>query len=127
MRKGEHRPLKFGGGIVLPTDRQTEDYLLCDDCENILSRDGDTWVVGKPVTLEKKFLLYDLLTQQKPNFDVDGTLIYYAAQNPQIEVAKLTHFALGIFWKAAVHSWGLTDNDSIIELGPYSEKIRLWL
>jgi len=99
MRKGEHRPLKFGGGIVLPTDRQTEDYLLCDDCGNILSRDGDTWVVGKPVTLEKKFLLYDLLTQQKPNFDVDGTLIYYAAQNPQIEVAKLTHFALGIFGK----------------------------
>jgi len=52
MRKGEHRPLKVGGGIVLPTDRQTEDYLLCDDCENILSRGGDTWVVGKPLTLE---------------------------------------------------------------------------
>jgi hypothetical protein len=127
IRKGEHRPIRVGGGIVLPTDEQTQTYLLCDDCENILSSGGETWVAGKLLTLEKKFPLYDLLTQRKPNFDVDGMLIYCAAQNPQIKTAKLTHFALGIFWKASVHSWGLTENDSLIELGPYSEKIRLWL
>ena len=94
---------------------------------NILNRGGEAWVVGKLLTLENKFPLYDLLTQRKPNFDVDGILIYCAAQNPQIKAAKLTHFALGIFWKASVHSWGLTETDSLIELGPYSEKIRLWL
>jgi hypothetical protein len=113
---------------VLPTDDQTQTYLLCDDCEDILSRGGEAWVIGKLLTLEKKFPLYDLLTQRKPNFDEDGTMIYCAEQNPQINVAKLTHFALGIFWRASVHSWGLTeDDDSLIELGPYSEKIRLWL
>jgi hypothetical protein len=31
---------------VLPTDEETQTYLLCDDCENILSRGGETWVVG---------------------------------------------------------------------------------
>jgi hypothetical protein len=112
---------------VLPTDDQTQTYLLCNDCENILSRGGEAWVVGKLLTLEKKFALYDLLTQRKPNFNFDGMLIYWAAQNPEIKAAKLTHFALGIFWKASVHSWGLTEDDSLIELGPYSEKIRLWL
>ena len=127
IRKGEHRPIRVGGGIVLPTDGQTQTYLLCDDCENILSHGGEAWVVGKLLTLEKKFPLYDLLTQRKPNFDIDEILIYCAAQNPQLKAAKLTHFALGIFWKASVHSWGLTETDSLIELGPYSEKIRLWL
>jgi len=27
-----------GGGIVLPTDRQTQDYLLCEECEDVLNR-----------------------------------------------------------------------------------------
>jgi hypothetical protein len=127
IRKGEHRPIRVGGGVVLLTDKQTQTHLLCDDCEDILSRGGEAWVVSKLLTLEKKFPLYDLLTQRKPNFDVDGALIYCAEQNPQIEVAKVTHFAVGIFWKASVHSWGLTENDSLIELGPYSDKIRRWL
>jgi hypothetical protein len=127
LRKGEFRPIRVGAGIVLPTDEQTQTYLLCDDCESILSHGGETWVVGKLLTLEKKFPLYDLLIQQKPTVDVDDMLVYCAAQNPQIKADKLTHFALGIFWKASVHSWGLTKKGSLIELGPYSEKIRRWL
>jgi hypothetical protein len=77
--------------------------------------------------VEKQFPLYDLLTQQKPNFNEDGFLVYFAAQNPQIDTDKLMHFALGIFWKASVHSWIRTDNEPLIELGPYSNKVRLWL
>jgi hypothetical protein len=100
---------------------------LCDDCESILSRGGEAWVLGKLLTLEKKFPLYDLLTQRKPNFDDDGVLIYFGAENTQIKADKLTHFALGVFWKASVHSWGLGENEPLIELGPYSERIRLWL
>src|SRR5207244_3641154 len=106
---------------------QTQTYLLCDDCENTLSRGGEAWVIGKLLTLEKEFPLYDLLTQREPDVAVDGMLIYCAASNPQIKADKLMHFALGVFWKASVHSWGLSENDSLIELGPYSEKIRLWL
>lgn len=127
IRRGEHRPIRVGGGIVLPTDEQTQSHLLCDDCEQILCRGGESWLVGKLLTLEKAFPFYDLLTQRKPNLNIDGAQIYYAAENPQIETAKLTQFALGVFWKASVHPWGLTENDSLIELGPYSEKIRVWL
>lgn len=53
--------------------------------------------------------------------------IYYAAQNPDINVEKLTHFALGIFWKSAVHAWRHGKDKVGIELGPYAEPIRLWL
>ena len=43
-RAGDHRPVKVGGGIVLPTDRQTQDYLLCERCEGVLNKGGETWL-----------------------------------------------------------------------------------
>ena len=54
-------------------------------------------------------------------------IVYRAAKNPEIKVDKLTHFALGMFWKASVHSWSGTATAPRIGLGPYSEEIRAWL
>jgi hypothetical protein len=126
-RKGEHRPVKVGDGFVIPTDRQTQDYLLCQECEDLLNKGGERWIADKLATWERSFPLYDLLTKVPPAFDEDGMVVYLAAKNPDIEVNKLEHFALGLFWKAAVHSWRGNTRDPRIELGPYSEEIRKWL
>jgi len=126
-RKGEHRPIKVGGGFVIPTDRQTQDYLLCEDCEGVLNDGGERWILDKLATWERTFPLYDVLTKVAPLFDEDGMVVYLAAQNPEIEVEKLTHFALGLFWKASVHSWREDTTYPRIDLGPYSEEIRKWL
>jgi hypothetical protein len=126
-REGEHRPIKVGGGFVLPTDRQTQTYLLCDGCEEILNKGGEEWIADKLATWERTFLLYDLLAKLPPDFDEEGMVLYWAAKNPEIKVEKLTHFALGMFWKASAHSWSGTATDPRIELGPYSEAIRKWL
>jgi len=61
-----------------------------------LTKDGARWTVGKLLTWEKKFPLNDLLTQQKPDVDEDGMLVYCAGKNPRIRTDILTHF--GIFW-----------------------------
>jgi hypothetical protein len=126
-RKGEHRPLRLGGGFVMPTDRQTQDYLLCGDCEDILNQGGESWIADKLATWERTFPLYEILTKQPPDFDEEGMAVYFAAKNSEVKVDKLTHFALGMFWKASVHSWSGTQADSRIKLGPYSESIRTWL
>jgi hypothetical protein len=126
-RKGKHSPIMMGGGIVLPTDRQTQDYLLCSACEGILNRGGETWVADKLATWERTFPLYDLLTSVAPEFDEGGMTVFSAVNNAQIKVDNLIHFALGLFWKASVHSWKGDTTDPRIELGPYSETIRLWL
>jgi hypothetical protein len=126
-RKGEHSPIKVGGGFVTPTDRQTQDYLLCEDCEDILNRGGERWIADKLATWERTFPLYDLLTKVPPEFDEEGMVLYLGAKNPELKVDKLTHFALGLFWKASVHSWKGDTTDPRIELGPYSEAIRKWL
>jgi hypothetical protein len=126
-RKGEHRPIKVGGGFVIPTDRQTQDYLLCADCEAVLNSGGEQWILDKLATWERTFPLYDLLTKVPPFFDEDGMVVYFADQNPAIEVEKLAHFALGLFWKASVHSWSGDTTYPRINLGPYSEELRKWL
>jgi hypothetical protein len=127
-RQGEHSPIMMGGGIVLPTDRQMQDYLLCGVCEDILNQGGEGWIAGKLATWERTFPLYDLLTKNvAPGFDEGGMTVYWAAKNAQIKIDKITNFALGLFWKASVHSWKGNTTDPRIELGPYSEKIRLWL
>jgi hypothetical protein len=123
----EDKPFRVGGGFVIPTDRQTQDYLLCDECEDILNSGGETWILDKLATWERTFPLYDLLTQQPPEFDEEGSALYYTSKNAAIDAAKITHFAMGMFWKASVHPWVKTSREPRIQLGPYSDRIRLWL
>lgn len=111
----------------MPTDRQTQDYLLCSECEGILNEGGETWVLPLFATMERKFPFYELLTSEAPLVDEKDGAVYLAANNPRIKVDKLLHFALGIFWKASVHSWRGDTKEPKIDLGPYSENLRKWL
>ena len=89
-RHGEHSPIKLGGGIVLPTDRQIQDYLLCKNCEDILSDGGETWVNPKLATWERTFPMYDLLTKLPPDREGEGLCIYFARRNPEVKADKLS-------------------------------------
>lgn len=73
------------------------------------------------------FPLYDLLVKVAPDCAEDDFAGYAVARNPEISVEKITHFALGVFWKASVHSWRKDETANWIELGPYSEEIRQFL
>jgi hypothetical protein len=112
----------------MPTDRQTQDYLLCKQCEGILNRGGENWLANKLATWERTFPLYDLLTKVPPCFsEEDGATVYFTANNHEFRAECLINFAVGIFWKASAHSWSGTETKPLIELGPYSEAIRRWL
>lgn len=120
-------PMQVANDVVMLTDYQVQDYLLCLECEDILNKGGETWVNPKLATAKDGFPLYDLLMKGPAAFQDSMGGVYYAAENPHIDVKKLTHFAMGIFWKGAVHTW-LVGRDKIkIELGPYAEPTRLWL
>src|SRR6266446_1407562 len=120
-------PLRIGDGVVFPTDQQTKDYLLCTDCEDILNKGGEAWMIPKFATIEYSFPFFTMLTNDPPALQDDGGAIYDAATNPLIDVQKVTHFAMGIFWRASVHSWKKGRVEPMIDLGPYSEAIRTWL
>jgi hypothetical protein len=123
LRTDDLHPIVAGGGRVRATTDQIQDELLCQECELMLSRGGESWIVGKLCTAEQTFPLYDLIYQQAPiDTDADGA-VFAAGTNPAIAVQKISHFALGIFWKASLHPWKFGE----ISLGPYGESIRTWL
>jgi hypothetical protein len=123
LRTGQLHPIVVGGGSVRATSDQLQAELLCNDCEQILNRGGEQWMVGKLCTFNRQFPLYDILHRQPPiDTDPDGET-FSAQTNPDIDVQRISHFALGIFWKASIHSWPFGQ----ISLGPYREAIRTWL
>jgi hypothetical protein len=127
-RNAEHvSPVMVGGGIIMHTDRQMQHPLLCLECEDILNKGGETWTNPRLATVNKTFPLFDILAKYPAAYEHEAGGLYSAAENPEIHVEKLTHFAIGIFWKAAVHSWKAKEKEPLIELGPYAETIRVWL
>jgi hypothetical protein len=119
-RAGDERPVRIGDGVVMQTDRQVQAPLLCSSCEQVLNRGGETWANSKFARLGGNFPLYEMITAVTPVVPN----LYPTASNPLIDREKLTHFALGIFWKASVHSWRGRDKTPLIGLGPYSDSIR---
>ena len=103
--EGDESPIRVGDDVVMHTDRQMQDYLLCPRCEDILNKGGETWTIPKLATMRKSFPLYDILTKGPEAGHDETWTMYFAAENADIDVEKLTHFAMGVFWKASVHSW----------------------
>ena len=121
-------PIRVGDGDVVSTDRQVQEELLCPECEDILNKGGEQWVIPKLASANPKtFPLYDLLSRKPVLHKSDAMTIFPAKNNPEIDVQKLAHFAIGIFWKASVHPWRADKVAPQIDLGSYSDGLRKWL
>lgn len=109
------------------TGRHLKHPLLCGPCDGSLSVGGEDYTIPLLADEHGNFPLYDLLVKVPPDCaeaDFEG---YAVGRNPRIDVQRITHFALGVFWKASVHSWRKNETDNWIELGPYREEIRKFL
>jgi len=53
--------------------------------------------------------------------------VYHGAAITEIDAAQITHFGMGIFWKAAIHTWKSKGPTVHIDLGPYVEGVRRFL
>jgi hypothetical protein len=126
-RAGDSEPVLMTSKIVMQTSRQVQHPLLCYDCEDILNKGGENWLLPLLATMDKKFPLLDIIERFEPDV-VDGELRTYAAsRNPAIKIDKLIHFTMGVFWKASIHSWAGDSKTPRIELGPYGEGVRTFL
>ncbi len=113
--------------VMMQTSRQLQDRLLCKLCEDVLNVGGEQWLLPLLARIDQTFPLLGIVEKFPPH-QVDGEWKGYAAfRNPEIEVDKLIHFAMGVYWKASVHSWTGSSREPRIELGPYREKVRTFL
>jgi hypothetical protein len=125
-RAPDSDPIFVTNEVVMRSGRQLQDYLLCSECDGMLSAKGEAWLLPLAGRMDG-FPLYDILMKREP-YERDGELaLYAAADNPEIDVPKLTHFAMGMFWKASVHSWSGSRLEPLIDLGKYSEEVRKFL
>ncbi len=120
-------PIAVTSDVVISSSRQVQDYLLCKECEDVLNKGGESWLTSKLATYEKTYPLYDLVISGQPLFDENDCKVYCGSQNSLVDPDKVAHFAMGIFWKASVHSWRRAEDEPLINLGPYSDKVRRYL
>jgi hypothetical protein len=120
-------PISFTTRLVIESSRQMQYPLLCEECEDILNKGGEDWILPLFARLDGSFPFHDLLTKMDPAVVHGDAKLYATAKNPEIDTTKLMHFAMGIFWKASVHSWRGGETDPLIDLGAYAEPIRKYL
>ena len=126
-RMSAGHPISFSTQLVIESSRQLQHPLLCLDCEDILNKGGENWLLPLFAKYQGEFPFHTLLTKLPPDVVEGDARVYATARNPEIHTDELIHFAMGIFWKAAVHSWRGGENDSLIDLGEYAEPIRKYL
>jgi hypothetical protein len=123
----EYEPVHFSRDVMFPSNRQTTHPLICGDCEQHLSREGENWVLPLLPKLGGPFSLRDRLMKQPPIYQDGQKALYATANNPEIDVQKLIHFAVGVFFKASVHSWASDRTEPHIDLGADADVLRLFL
>jgi hypothetical protein len=111
---------------VFQTSRQITGYVLCWECEQLINANGEDRVLPQLSTLHG-FPLYEQLMTIAPDAAWQDTTGYSASKAQAIRIDFLAHFALGIFWKAAVHDWQTGQGTLRISLGPYRDGLKHYL
>jgi hypothetical protein len=114
----EYPPVRMTEQVMMPTTRQIHDHLFCFDCEQRLSREGEAWTIPLLSVHGGPFPLRERLVKHEPMWNDGSTAIFAAGENSEIDVAKLTHFGVGIFYKGAVHPWRGNKDEPWIALEP---------
>ncbi len=119
-------PLFMNTRMRMQTSRQVKHHVLCAECEQLLNREGETWVLPN-LARDSSFRLLEVIEKCEPVFQDEGWSVVDAAKIPQIGATKLTHYGAGIFWKASVHDWLVFNEKTRIYLGKYSDQLRRYL
>jgi hypothetical protein len=120
-------PIFVSSKVILQSGRQLQYPLLCEQCDGMLSREGENWVLPLLARFDGTFPFFNLLQKVAPDVKDSDMMAYAASRVPEIDSPKLVHFAMGIFWKASVHSWRGSETAPLIELGKYRELLRVFL
>lgn len=126
VRTDTHAPVHFSEQSIYSSTKQIKDYVFCGNCERCFGK-GETWI--KPMLpAGGRFPLRERLRRQSAVEKKSDWELYATASNPEIDVDKLTHFGIGVFYKAAVHPWNKGTWEPNLKLTPEEqEALRQYL
>jgi len=87
------------------TSRQVSDHVLCARCDGSLSENGEKYALAQMLQADGSFPLQDSLKRMRPSVADAKAGLFEIGDSGDIDAAQLSHFAAGVFWKAAVHEW----------------------
>lgn len=120
-------PFLVTSEFSMQTSRQVQVPLLCFQCEQLLREKGEDWMMPELAQFGGRFGFYDKLLAAPKLHDEPDFVSYVLEKVPGVRVADLVHFFMGVFWKASVHPWRKGRTDPWLDLGEYSESIRIFL
>jgi hypothetical protein len=123
-------PVVLSDEQLLQSTAQISDYLLCSDCEQKFSRNGEAWVLNNvPRNYGEKFPILDALNAEAPLLVDGGTKLYAGAKVKLIDMERVVYFALSVFWRGAVRQWisSLRSETPSVHLHSFEEPIRQFL
>jgi hypothetical protein len=110
--------------------RQIRNFVLCHDCEQLFSKNGESYVMTQVFDgKSRKFPLLDTLQATAPTWGGPELVGYELGATPDLDREKLGYFALSVFWRASVHIWRERGEEPVtLELGKiYNEAFRKYL
>jgi hypothetical protein len=120
-------PVIVTSKVAIQTNFRVAEYLLCPDCEERLNKHGETWVLANAFRGGVEFPLRQALRDGTPAATLPSFKLFVADQLPSVDLDRIIHFALSVFWKASAANWSSLDHTSRLNLGPYAEHIRRFL
>jgi hypothetical protein len=120
--------------VITPTkarqdSRQVKDYLLCAECEDRFSKNGETWVCGHCWRSDSDFPLRATLLAATPLYRSGPDFAAYSGSAiTHVDVNALVYYAASVMWRGAVHQWRQYEHiPTRLHLGPYREELRQFL
>src|SRR5664279_1064645 len=123
-------PFVMSLDYVGQTSCQAKQYLLCQDCEQRLSREGENWTIKHCYhESDRSFPLRDLLKGETPILSGPSGCAYDASKIVGIDIERLVYFSASVIWRASLRKWQLRRQTyDAIQIGAgYQEQLRQYL
>lgn len=121
----EPNPVMFSGKSAVATTQEVKKPFLCHSCEQQFHEKGENWTLANLRRSESEFGLYEKLPTTPDESSGDGS--FYRSAGTSIDVNAIEYFAASIFWRAAATTWLLPGGPRKLPLGPYEDRLRLYL
>jgi hypothetical protein len=119
LRDDGDSPVMASQSVARFTDRQVVRPLLCGDCEQRFSENGEDYVLPL-VRRGKSFKLLDIVCSGR-RYQVEGQFRVYSAMELPIDVSSLAYFALSIIWRGVpVTGFGSSEVEGVQVLGAWN-------
>lgn len=121
-------PIVMKSAITIKKDEQISAFVLCRNCEQRFSENGERWILEHCNQFDAGFKLNELIEQSTPVWVREGGGLYEGRKIHGLDIEKLAYFPSSVLWRGSVHDWHSgKDPTKAPKLGIYEESLRKYL